>query len=305
MRSGYTKLFQSILASTIWREDDKTRIVWITMLAMSNQYGIVEASIPGLADFARVSISEAERALAKLSAPDTYSRTKDHEGRRIRECEGGWQLLNHGKYRDLMSGEDRKEYNRIKQSESRARRQNSQPMSATVNIGQECQPLSTGVSDRDQTSAPSAHTEAEADTEAKREEVQDLLTGNGARTNVDELIQVWNDTRKPGPLLRKPTGTLRSQVRKALRDVPNLEDWRTVIRYLNGQDWANAKGVGQHASWRAALDWLTKPGKCAQYLEQARLAGSEKSSNGRDAATGRVGTTPGKFAGLGKAAGEG
>ena len=41
---GYTKLFNSILASTIWRADDKTRIVWITLLAMADKHGIVEAS---------------------------------------------------------------------------------------------------------------------------------------------------------------------------------------------------------------------------------------------------------------------
>ena len=53
--AGYTKLFNSILMSTIWREDDKTRIVWITLLAMADKNGIAETSIPSLADAARVS----------------------------------------------------------------------------------------------------------------------------------------------------------------------------------------------------------------------------------------------------------
>jgi len=33
IHGGYTKLYSSIVASTMWREDDKTRIVFITMLA--------------------------------------------------------------------------------------------------------------------------------------------------------------------------------------------------------------------------------------------------------------------------------
>jgi hypothetical protein len=126
--SGYTKLFQSILASTIWRADDKTRIVWITLLAMADKYGVAEGSIPGLADMARVSIEDCERALKILESPDPYSRSKEHEGRRIRSVDEGWQLLNHTKYRERMSADDRREYLRVKQAEYRAR--NKSGMSA-------------------------------------------------------------------------------------------------------------------------------------------------------------------------------
>ena len=67
---NYTKLFNSIVTSTIWTEDDKTRIVWITMLAIADQNGEVQASIPGLARLAAVSISDAEMAIAKFLGPD-------------------------------------------------------------------------------------------------------------------------------------------------------------------------------------------------------------------------------------------
>lgn len=129
--AGYTKLFNSILASTIWRADNDTRIVWITMLAMANKRGIVEASIPGLADFARVPIDACQRALANLLSPDEFSRTKDHDGRRIKAIDGGWQLLNHGKYRDTLSAEERREYKRIKQREYRSRT-HTEPVDNTV-----------------------------------------------------------------------------------------------------------------------------------------------------------------------------
>lgn len=98
--SGYTPLFSSIIASTIWRESKETKILWITMLAMSDARGIVEASIPGLADMAKISLDECKASLALLMSSDEYSRTKDHDGRRIREIDGGWQLLNHEKFRD-------------------------------------------------------------------------------------------------------------------------------------------------------------------------------------------------------------
>jgi len=119
--SGYTKLFSSILASTIWREDNDTRIVWITMLAMSDKDGIVEASVPGLADLARVSVDGARRSITKLLSPDPDSRSDEQDGRRIEHVEGGWRLVNHAKYRAKMGEEERREYKRRKAEEYRRR----------------------------------------------------------------------------------------------------------------------------------------------------------------------------------------
>lgn len=112
MNGGYTKLFSSIVASTIWREPDHVRLVWITMLAISDGCGQVHASVPGLADLARVSIEHCEDALSRLSAPDEYSRTKDHEGRRIEPIDGGWLVLNYVKHRLAGMQDHRREYMR-------------------------------------------------------------------------------------------------------------------------------------------------------------------------------------------------
>jgi hypothetical protein len=112
--AGYTKLFSRILDSTIWREDDKTRILWITMLAMTDQDGIVQCTIPGLADRARITIKECEDALERFQTPDKYSWSKEDEGRRVRAVEGGWFLINHAKYRALMSQEEQREKTRLR-----------------------------------------------------------------------------------------------------------------------------------------------------------------------------------------------
>ena len=121
--TGYTKLFGTIVGSTLWRQEGKeTKIVWITMLAMANRDGIVECSVPGLADFAKVSMEEVEDALQRLQSPDTYSRTPDHEGRRIETVEGGWKILNYAKYREKMSLEDRRLYFARKQAEYREKK---------------------------------------------------------------------------------------------------------------------------------------------------------------------------------------
>jgi hypothetical protein len=112
MSITFTKLFTSITESTIWREDDATRLMWITMLAMADSRGRVFASVPGLADRARVPVDRARIALGKFLAPDPDSRTPDHEGRRIEAIDGGWRLLNHAKYRELRDEEAIKESKR-------------------------------------------------------------------------------------------------------------------------------------------------------------------------------------------------
>ena len=105
MSLTFTKLFSSITESTIWTENDPTRIIWITMLAMADRRGRVWASIPGLANRARASVDNVEAALSKFLSPDKYSRTTEHEGRRIEQIEGGWKLLNHEKYRAIRDEE--------------------------------------------------------------------------------------------------------------------------------------------------------------------------------------------------------
>lgn len=118
---AYVKLFESILASTIWAEPSETRIVWITMLAMADRDGLVQASVPGLAHLARVEVGSCLRALDSLAAPDPHSRTKEHEGRRIKQVDGGWSILNYEVYRDRATVEERREKDRLRQARKRQR----------------------------------------------------------------------------------------------------------------------------------------------------------------------------------------
>lgn len=121
---SFTKLFASITDSSIWSEDNATRIVWITMLAMADASGYVGASILGLAARARVSVPEAEAALKKFLAPDPYSRTRDYDGRRIMLADGGWTLINYKRHRDIARDESIKESKRLWAAKARARQAN-------------------------------------------------------------------------------------------------------------------------------------------------------------------------------------
>ena len=106
---SFTKLFSSITDSSIWDQPDHVRIVWITMLAMADSHGRIHASIPGLASRSRKSIEDVEEALSVFRAPDRYSRTKEFDGRRIEDVEGGWLLLTYEKHRGVRDAEAAKQ----------------------------------------------------------------------------------------------------------------------------------------------------------------------------------------------------
>lgn len=112
MSVTFTKLFASITESTVWCEPDRTRICWITMLAMADHRGRVWASTPGLANRARIPVEDARIAIQTFLEPDDDSRSKENEGRRIEEIDGGWRLINHEKYRALRDEESIKEAKR-------------------------------------------------------------------------------------------------------------------------------------------------------------------------------------------------
>jgi hypothetical protein len=91
------------------------------MLAMADLDGFVASSIPGLAARARVTVEQAEAALQVFLSPDKYSRTPDHEGRRIKVVKGGWLLLNHEAYRKAIDAEAEKERKRDWAREQRSK----------------------------------------------------------------------------------------------------------------------------------------------------------------------------------------
>ncbi len=107
MGQNFVKLFSSITESTVWCEADRTRLVWITLLAMADSQGCIWGSIPGLANRARVPVEDCRMALDTFLSPDRDSRNPAQEGRRIEVIAGGWRLINYTAYRMLKNTEAR------------------------------------------------------------------------------------------------------------------------------------------------------------------------------------------------------
>jgi hypothetical protein len=119
----YSKLFASILNSSLWSEDSDTCKVWITLLAMADREGYVFGSTAGIARIAALPPILVESVMEKFLSPDLesadLSRCPENEGRRIEVIPGGWRLLNFEHYRSVGDEADRREQNRLAQQRHR------------------------------------------------------------------------------------------------------------------------------------------------------------------------------------------
>ena len=107
------KLFNELVLSKIWREAHHVRIVYITMLALSNNHDIVSEGLDTIAEISFVPKVLTLEALTRLSSKDFPG------GQQIRECEGGWVVSRGGVYRKAMSKDMRREYQKLKMRQYR------------------------------------------------------------------------------------------------------------------------------------------------------------------------------------------
>ncbi len=121
MKGPFVLLWTKLLRSSIWITGSKeARLVWVTMLALKDSEGIVQSSVVGLADAAKVSLEECVEALDIFLAPDPNDSGKVEDGRKIKVVPGGWQIINHDMYR--FSTEAKREFWRATKAEQRQKR---------------------------------------------------------------------------------------------------------------------------------------------------------------------------------------
>lgn len=259
MTGYFTKLDSGITDSTVWREPDTTRLVWITLLAMADQDGYVGASVPGLADRARVSLEACLTALDCFRSPDKWSRSQEFDGRRIADVDGGWALLNHAKYRAMRDAETRR--GQVREAVSRFRAKAKSDVSHgnpdVINVSH----------------GKPVKAQADTDTEAKKK----LSSSPKADDQTELAITAYNRLlAKPCGLLPKVTKVGREkrsqQVRRVLKTALEIsaEEYQTID--IPAQFWddyfgacsadpflSGRQGGGKgHENWKPDFDYLTK-----------------------------------------------
>ena len=88
------------------------------LLVLCDREGVVDMTIPAVARRTNVPQELVERAITRLSDPDTESRSHLEDGKRLvlldSHREWGWQIVNYAHYRGIVDEESRRAYFRDK-----------------------------------------------------------------------------------------------------------------------------------------------------------------------------------------------
>lgn len=107
----FAKIFSQIFDSSI-AEDWQVRLVFTDLLTLADLNGVVDMTPEAIARRTNVPIEIILRALEELQKPDPKSRSTEDDGRRIRlideHRDWGWMIINHLKYREIASEEQRR-----------------------------------------------------------------------------------------------------------------------------------------------------------------------------------------------------
>jgi len=232
LMTGFTKLFSGIVYSTIWQEPLHVRVVWVTMLALADREGNVAASLPGLAKASGVTMEQCAEALEVLKSPDQYSRSKEFEGRRTVEIDGGWKLLNYLKYREMRSADERRiqvrqavQRHRMKSNVSRGKPQKAQ-----------------------------AEAEAEADTELP------IATARAGKSWLSPYLAIWHDVFG-GKLAIGRAAKAFGPLRKEHPEEEVLARWRHYCeRHSEKPGIGTPQGfAATYGSWNPDTDTMNEP----------------------------------------------
>lgn len=123
----YGKVFESMYDGTLAsRGPWQALVTFQQMIVLADQDGNVDMTADAISRRTSIPLEIIEAGIAALLLPDPRSRTPDEDGRRIVPLEDhrdwGWRIVNHRKYQQMRKAEERREYLRKAQAESRARR---------------------------------------------------------------------------------------------------------------------------------------------------------------------------------------
>ncbi len=290
MSHTFTKLFSSITESTVWCEPDRTRLCWITMLAMADARGRVWASIPGLANRARIPVEDARIAIATFLAPDPDSRTPENEGRRIEVVDGGWRLVNHEKYRAIRDEDTRRDYQREWDRSNRKQgwKNPTNPTNPTKSDRSRPQPTQAEAEAEAGKPIPSATAEGvtgDAGSPAAPAELQLVAKAPTGKLPCphERLIALYHEVLPACPTVREWNKTRKGYMQSRWHEKAKVNGssngyrtldegiayWRKFFEYVSDSRFLTGRAEGRNGGppFMADLEWLLKPNNFAKVIE--------------------------------------
>ena len=128
----FGKLFSQTFTGSLMGAGPEVFSVWTYVISTAVD-GQVELNPKLLATIIGMPEQAVKDAIQKLCEPDPESRNTEEEGRRmIKEGRFAYKVVSHSTYRKMIDQDQRREYNRTKKREQRAREQGT-PAKAKAN----------------------------------------------------------------------------------------------------------------------------------------------------------------------------
>ena len=119
----YGKIFESIFDGSLYGHWEAI-ITMQQLIVLADADGIVDMTPQAIAGKTSIPLEILEKGLSFLSEPDPHSRSPEADGVRIQLLDDqrswGWFLVNHEKYKNLRTAEDRRKYMRNYMRDRRA-----------------------------------------------------------------------------------------------------------------------------------------------------------------------------------------
>jgi len=149
----HAKLSQFITRSSLWREPDFIRVVFIAFLANKDENGYVEGTYDWIKGESNLTDDNDGKkfafAIKSLESPDPESKNKEYEGRRIIKVDGGWIVTGHDKYRmreDEIREQTRNRVIRFREKAKNTAKNDNVTHCNTCNVTPPLSPVSVSVS---------------------------------------------------------------------------------------------------------------------------------------------------------------
>lgn len=124
----FAKVFGQIFDSSI-AEDYNLRRMFMDLLVLADATGAVDMTPEAISRRTNVPVDEVVKYVKELCQPDTKSRSKLEEGKRLVPLDSsrdwGWRIVNYLHYRKIRDEAARREYFRDKQREHRKNKKNA------------------------------------------------------------------------------------------------------------------------------------------------------------------------------------
>ena len=214
----YGKVFASMYEGSLYGQW-QALVTFQQMIVLADIDGRVDMTPQALAARTSIPFEIIQEGIRLLEAPDSYSRSADHDGRRIVRVDEsrpwGWEIVNYKYYRNLATAEDKRRADRERIA---AKRAVSQPVA-------ECRDLSLDV-------ANVAHAEAEVEAEVEVEASKKVPTEPmSSSVEIDRVFDHWRTAH--GHPRAKLDAKRRKVIRGRLKEYTEADLCQAITGYLN------------------------------------------------------------------------